>query len=124
MRNRRKLALAAALISFGAALAFTTPAAASPSCHTVDCPRITAVSPSSGPATGGYTVIITGANLGDVTSVQFGAANYAPDFIATPTLIAVQVPASPQPGAVRHVHVFVTSPQGWARAGFTYTPGG
>ena len=35
-------------------------------------PTITGVSPAAGPAAGGQTVIIKGANLGDVTEVNFG----------------------------------------------------
>ncbi len=41
--------------------------------YTYSGPVVTSVSPTSGPATGGKKVTITGTNLGGATSVTFGS---------------------------------------------------
>lgn len=86
-------------------------------------PAVTSVSPDSGPGSGGTVVTVTGTNLVDVTSVDFGtvpATTYSTTAAGT-TLVAV----SPIPLAAGAVDVTVTNPVGTSatNAGdvFTYT---
>ncbi len=58
----------------------------------VVAPAVTAVSPGSGPIAGGTTVTVTGTNLGDATSVEFGA-NEGTVTADTATSITVTSPA-------------------------------
>src|SRR5258708_12168859 len=53
------------------------PSAASPNDHYTyfAIPTVSSIAPTSGPATGGTSVIITGSNLTAATAVKFGAAN-------------------------------------------------
>jgi hypothetical protein len=84
-------------------------------------PAVTGVSPTSGPATGGTTVIITGVNFTGATKVTF-ASVAAPSFTVTaPSSITAVSP----PGAVGARNVQVTTAGGTSPgvAGdlFTYT---
>ncbi|WP_055550440.1 IPT/TIG domain-containing protein [Streptomyces sp. NBRC 110028] len=83
---------------------------------TVVAPTLTSLSPASGPASGGNTVTINGANLTGATSVKFGA-NTATILTNTATQITVIAPAGT--GAVG---VTVTTPGGTSNAlVYTYT---
>lgn len=82
------------------------PAVASAELYT-PAPVVTAVSPASGPTSGGTRVEITGSDLSGATAVSFGGA--PADFIVqSPTLIEAAGPAH-APGAV---DVVVTTPGG------------
>jgi hypothetical protein len=60
---------------------------------TYQVPVVTIIAPSSGPAAGGTSVTITGANFSGASDVQFGAA-YAPAFtVNSATLITATAPA-------------------------------
>jgi hypothetical protein len=81
---------------------------------------ITGVTPNSGPAAGGTSVTITGANLSRVTAVRFGSNNAAaPPRINSPTSITATAP----PGTAT-VDVTVTTSGGTSATGagdhFTY----
>ncbi|MGW4074468.1 IPT/TIG domain-containing protein [Streptomyces asiaticus] len=56
-------------------------------------PTLTAVSPASGPATGGTTVTLTGTNLLGATAVRFGAVNATSFMVVSATQITAVVPA-------------------------------
>ena len=57
-------------------------------------PTVTAVSPTSGPATGGNTVTITGTDFVDVIGIDFGGENPAPPFtVINPTTIVATAPS-------------------------------
>lgn len=71
-------------------------------------PTVTKVSPVKGPVTGGTTVKIKGANLGDVTAVSFGGAEATGLQITSGTLLTAVSPA----GSKGPVHVTVTTPAG------------
>lgn len=82
---------------------------------------MTAVSPNHGPAAGGTSVRITGANLTAATAVRFGAANAT----AVQPISATEVVAtSPAGAAGARIDVTVTTPSGnspvSAGDGFTY----
>jgi Tol biopolymer transport system component len=83
-------------------------------------PTVTKISPVKGPVTGGTTVKIKGANLGDVTAVSFGGAETAGLQITSGTLLTAVSP----PGSRGPVHVTVTTPAGTSAetsaARFTY----
>lgn len=86
-----------------------------------EAPTVTAISPSSGPASGGTSVTITGTNFTAATKVQFGTGNLAPSFtVVSATKITAVSPAH----AIGTPHVFVTTPVGMSVAGnadkFTY----
>ena len=72
-------------------------------------PRVTAISPASGPVAGGGTVTITGLNLAGVTTVNFGAVAATNVSVSGSTQITATIPAGTA-GAV--VDVTVTSPNG------------
>jgi large repetitive protein len=57
-------------------------------------PTVTGVSPSSGPATGGTSVIITGANLTGATAVMFGSTAAAAFTVNSATQITAASPAA------------------------------
>ena len=98
----------------------TTPGGTSGAVHftyAVPAPAITGISPSSGPAAGGTSVTISGANLNGATSVSFGgtSASIGSD---SGTQITVTSPA----GTAGTVNVTVTTPGGTSGAvQFTYT---
>ena len=60
----------------------------------VNGPTVTAISPISGPATGGNTVTITGTNFVDVTGIDFGGENPTTTFsVINPTTIVATAPS-------------------------------
>ncbi len=71
-------------------------------------PSIKKMKPKSGPATGGTSVTITGANFGGEVTVHFGAATATEATVVSPTTIAAVAP----PGAVGTVDVTVTTASG------------
>ena len=81
--------------------------------------RATGVSPTSGTPSGGQTIVITGTNLCDVSSVYFGDTP-APSFTVSSTcqMLTVQVP----PGTAGTVPITVTTLGGVVTAaeGYTY----
>lgn len=85
-------------------------------------PRVTSVSPSEGPTTGGTTVTITGRRLAEATAVDFGAAAASSFTVVSPT----EVTAVSPPHAAGTVDVTVTTPSGTsavtAKDHFTYGP--
>ncbi|MFD0445863.1 IPT/TIG domain-containing protein [Streptomyces indonesiensis] len=56
-------------------------------------PTLTAISPASGPATGGTTVTLTGTNLLGATAVKFGAVNATSFTVVSATQITAVAPA-------------------------------
>lgn len=84
----------------------------------VPLPTIATVTPTSGPATGGTPVVITGTHLADATSVRFGTTTAA-SFQVTHTEVKAVTPAE----AAGTVEVSVTATGGTARkpTGFTFT---
>jgi YVTN family beta-propeller protein len=71
-------------------------------------PTVTAVSPITGPVSGGASVKVTGTNLASVTAVTFGQGNNATGISCTATACTVTAPA----GSAGTVNVQVTSPGG------------
>ncbi|MEO9340881.1 putative Ig domain-containing protein [Mesorhizobium sp. SB112] len=80
-------------------------------------PTITNVSPSTGPAAGGTSVVITGTNLTDATAVTFGGAPAASFAVITDTAIT----ATTEAHAEGPVDVAVTTPGGSATAAGAFT---
>ncbi|MEO3998122.1 putative Ig domain-containing protein [Mesorhizobium sp. CAU 1732] len=80
-------------------------------------PTITNVSPSTGPAEGGTSVVITGTNLTDATAVTFGGAPAASFAVITDTAITAITEAH----AEGPVDVAVTTPDGSATAAGAFT---
>jgi IPT/TIG domain-containing protein len=72
-------------------------------------PRITAVSPSSGPKAGGNPVTITGANFSGATAVKFGSNDATSFTVDSDGQITAVAPAS---ALATTVDVRVTSPNG------------
>lgn len=85
-------------------------------------PTITSVSPSSGPLTGGTTVVISGTNFTGATSVTFGGNAGTSLVVASATSITVKTPAG-NAGAVTVV-VTVGSATASRVSGFTYASPG
>jgi hypothetical protein len=83
-------------------------------------PTVTGTSPVSGPSTGGTSVVITGTNLLNATSVKFGSANATSYTVNSPTQITATAPAG-----TTTVDLTVVTPQGTSAAGapdeYTYT---
>ena len=86
----------------------------------VDTPTIATLTPTSGPASGGTAVTITGTNLDSTESVTFGGVA-APFSVINSTTLSAVTP----PGAAGAVDVVVTNPAGSATAigAFTYVAG-
>jgi len=86
----------------------------------VGAPTVTSISPTSGPATGGTSVTITGTNLLGATAVTFGATAATGYTVNSATQITATAPA----GSLGTVAVGVTTPGGTsapsAAAQFTY----
>src|SRR5205807_2943633 len=84
-------------------------------------PRITGVAPVKGPTAGGTTVTITGENLGEATTVEFGFVQATKVTVISATEITAVAP----PGAGT-VDVSVTTPVGKSEVTeldrFTYVP--
>jgi alpha-tubulin suppressor-like RCC1 family protein len=82
---------------------------------------VTDVSPSSGPQQGGTSVSITGVNLGEATSVHFGANAAGAFTVNSPTSITAASPAG-----TGTVDITVTTPNGTSGTSvpdrFTYIP--
>ena len=85
--NSLSLAVAIAVVLL-CALGFATEAQAQ-----FTPPTVTNVSPNTGPATGGTTVIITGTNFFAVTAVNFGGNPAASYSVNSPTQITASSPA-------------------------------
>lgn len=75
-------------------------------------PSISAVSPNSGPSTGGTTVVLSGGQFVGVSAVKFGANNASSFTVNSPTQITATAPA----GTAGMVNLTVTA------AGGTSTP--
>jgi hypothetical protein len=84
-------------------------------------PAVTGVSPNSGPAAGGTSVVITGTNFTGATGVSFGAAAAASFTVNTAGQITAVAPAGSG-----QVDITVTTPAGTsavvAADKFTYIP--
>jgi hypothetical protein len=83
-------------------------------------PTITGTSPISGPSSGSTSVVITGTNFLNATSVQFGSVNATSYTVNSPTQITATAPAG-----TTTVDVTVVTPQGTSARGaldeYTYT---
>ena len=71
-------------------------------------PTITAITPSSGPASGGTTVTITGSNLTGATAVKFGSTAATSFTVNSDSQISAVAPA----GSAGTVDITVTTPVG------------
>ncbi|MDA8186231.1 MAG: IPT/TIG domain-containing protein [Actinomycetota bacterium] len=93
---------------------------ASPPPPPVGAPTVTGISPSSGPASGGTSVTITGTNLTGATSVDFGTGAATSFAVVSDTKITAISPA----GIAGTLDVRVTTPAGTSATGsadqFTY----
>ena len=89
--------------------------------NTVVPPTVSGISPSSGPATGGTVVTITGTSLTGATAVSFGATAATSFTVINATTITATAPAH----AAGTVDVTVTTPGGVSpkspAAQYTYT---
>jgi PKD repeat protein len=82
-------------------------------------PVVSSVSPASGPATGGTSVTLTGANFASGATVQFGSAPATNVVVVSATTITAAAPPNP----AGPVAVTVTNPDaqsGTLASGFTY----
>jgi hypothetical protein len=83
-------------------------------------PTVSSIAPTSGPAAGGTSVVITGTNFTGATAVKFGATNAA-SFVVNS---AIQITAT-SPAGSGTVDITVTTPSGTSSTGagdqFTYT---
>jgi large repetitive protein len=83
-------------------------------------PTVSAVSPASGAASGGNSVIITGSNLNGATGVSFGTVAATSFSVGSATQITATVPA----GTAGTVDITVTTPGGTSATsvadGYTY----
>ncbi|MFL6116905.1 MAG: IPT/TIG domain-containing protein [Catenulispora sp.] len=86
----------------------------------VDAPTVTTVTPSSGPATGGTAVTLTGSDLATTQSVTVGGV-VAPFTVINSATVSLVTP----PGDAGAADLVVTTTGGSATvvAGFTYTAG-
>jgi hypothetical protein len=86
----------------------------------VDAPTVTTVAPTSGPASGGTGVTITGTNLDSTESVTFDGAP-APFSVVNSTTVSAVTP----PGTAGPVDVVVSNPAGsdTAVGAYTYVAG-
>ena len=91
----------------------------------VATPTVTGISPSAGPATGGTTVIINGADLLNAWGVYFGTT-LATIVTNTSSELTVTVPANPAGNARSTLDVTVATVGGTSAASsadlFTYVP--
>ena len=71
-------------------------------------PTVTGINPASGPTSGGTAVMISGTNLTDATSVQFGLNAATNVNVVSPT----QITATSPPGSAGTLDVTVTTPGG------------
>ncbi|MGW2390586.1 IPT/TIG domain-containing protein [Streptomyces lydicamycinicus] len=86
----------------------------------IDAPTIVSLNPTSGPASGGTVVTLTGTNLSTTQSVDFGGT-LAPFSVLSDTSLSVVTP----PGTAGAVDVTVTTSGGSATStgAFTYVAG-
>ena len=86
-------------------------------------PTVTGLNPTTGPATGGTTVTITGTNLTGATAIKFGATNATNFTVNSATSITAIAPA----GATGTIDVTVTTTGGTSATGagdkYTYVGG-
>jgi hypothetical protein len=89
--------------------------------NAASAPSITGITPSSGPASGGTVVVLTGSNFTGATAVNFGSVAATSFQVNSDTSITATAPA--QAAAVEDITV--TSPSGMSSTGsadrFTYT---
>jgi len=90
----------------------TSPTSAADHYTYLPTPAISSVSPSSGPTTGGTTVILTGSNFTGATAVHFGATSAGVFTVNSATQITVTEPA----GSAGTVDITVTTPAGGTSA--------
>ena len=69
---------------------------------TVPAPTVTSISPTSGPATGGTSVTITGTNLSGASAVRFGTTASSSVTVNSATSITATAPAEPS-GVISYV---------------------
>jgi Autotransporter beta-domain/IPT/TIG domain/Putative Ig domain len=74
----------------------------------VALPTVTAISPNTGPTTGGTSITLTGTNLAGATSVKFNTTNATSFTVVSATQIIAVAPAGP----LGTVNVTVTTPSG------------
>src|SRR5699024_9599355 len=74
----------------------------------LDLPAVSHVIPGSGPAAGGYPVILTGSGFLGATAVHFGSVPATSFLVVTDGQITAVAPA----GTAGDVHVLVTTPGG------------
>lgn len=90
--------------------------------YVVPQPALTGIKPSSGPVAGGTTVTLTGTNLANASSVDFGSGNAGTITSDTATSITVTSPASTS-STGGPVSVTVTTAGGTSNGEtFTYVP--
>ena len=87
----------------------------------VAAPSVSAVAPSSGPSTGGTSVVITGSGLTGATSVRFGATPASSFTVNSATQVTATAPAH----SAGTTDITVTTPGGTSATGaadrFTYS---
>jgi hypothetical protein len=84
--------------------------------------QVTAVSPGSGPLTGGTSVTITGANFADVTEVSIGGNALRALKVVNAREITGSTPSSASSGAKDVVVTSSTRGSGTCRGCFSYGP--
>jgi hypothetical protein len=102
--------IAAAILAIGAVVGLV-------GCNTVAAPTITSFAPTSGPTTGGTTVIITGTNLTGASAVTFGTTMDPTFTVTSATTIKVKT----EPHLAGTFHVAVITPGGRDIATTDYT---
>jgi formylglycine-generating enzyme required for sulfatase activity len=80
-------------------------------------PRLDTVSPASGPASGGSTITLTGANLAGASGVTVGGQPATAVTVVGPTTLTAQTP----PGTAGVTAITVTTPRGTATLPASYT---
>jgi hypothetical protein len=96
-----------------------TSAAGAASLYVIDVPAISAISPATGPTSGGAVVTITGSGLTGATAVQFGAVAASSFTVVSPTQISAVSP--PQAAAAHNIVVVSAGGTSTAGAGSLYT---
>ncbi|GGP22624.1 IPT/TIG domain-containing protein [Silvimonas iriomotensis] len=81
--------------------------------YNTPAPTVTSLSQTSGPVSGGNTIVITGTNFSSTTGVQFGGTSASTFSAVSATSITVTVPA----GAAGTVDVTVTTTSGTSTTG-------
>ena len=116
--NTQITAVAPARAAGAATVAVTTPVGVVNATYTYYAtPVITAISPSTGSANGGTSVVITGSNFVGITGVSFGGTSALSYTVNSITQITAVTPAR----AVGAVQVAVTNPAGTAVSPANYT---